>query len=337
MLMSIKNGVKNFSESAQETHFDRSKEKKVSAEQWKQHFGDESLDTVLNKVTDPNWVDKGKKINSVGDNQLSKDAFFKLMLTQLKNQDPTKPMQSHEMAAQLAQFTSLEQLNNMNATLGDISQKQDPMAQFQVLNFIGKTVSGNSSNVYHSESDKEHEFGFELDKNATQVDIKVLDSSGEIVRRYELKDIESGRNQVTWDGRLDDGRKVIPGEYRFVVDAKQEDGKVLPVQTEFEGRITGVKYTPKGPVLVVGNKSVQLKDVEKIIDSSIGSTEEQKSIQSGQSTNDVTSLDLSKADGKSDNQSMNEKVNIAELEGKLALSPEMKQKLKTEGEGSQNQ
>ncbi|MGE5087339.1 MAG: flagellar hook capping FlgD N-terminal domain-containing protein, partial [Bacillota bacterium] len=68
----------------------------------KAKVGEEDLGAVANKLSDPNWTDPSKKVRTAGNPNLDKDAFFKLMLAQMKNQDPTNPMKSHEMAAQLA-------------------------------------------------------------------------------------------------------------------------------------------------------------------------------------------------------------------------------------------
>src|SRR5438445_10608183 len=66
--------------------------------------GEEDVGSIANKLADPNWTDPSKKVRATGNPSLDKDAFFKLMLAQMKNQDPTNPMKSHEMAAQLANF-----------------------------------------------------------------------------------------------------------------------------------------------------------------------------------------------------------------------------------------
>src|SRR6478672_1972280 len=112
----------------------------LSATDKKEVLGGEGGDvgSLLNKIADPNWVDPQKAERKVGNNTLDKDAFLKLMLAQMKHQDPTNPQPSHEMAAQLAQFTSLEQLNNINTTLEGMKQQQAPGVNFQALAFIGK-------------------------------------------------------------------------------------------------------------------------------------------------------------------------------------------------------
>src|SRR3989339_1106934 len=75
---------------------------------------------------------------------LGKDDFMKLLLAQLKNQDPLKPMDGTDFAAQLAQFSSLEQLSNMNTELKNLSVNQMTMNYAQSVNMIGKDVVTNS-------------------------------------------------------------------------------------------------------------------------------------------------------------------------------------------------
>jgi flagellar basal-body rod modification protein FlgD len=121
----------------------------------------------------PNWIDPSKKARTVGNSNLDKDAFFKLMLAQMKNQDPTNPLKSHEMAAQLANFSSLEQMQNINKTLGEMKEGQKPSENFQALNLIGKAVAGDSSKVIRGLNDKDHDFKFNLPMDASEVGIKV--------------------------------------------------------------------------------------------------------------------------------------------------------------------
>src|SRR3989344_1903885 len=123
----------------------------------KQKIGAEDLSAVLNKAADNNWVDPSKKVQGHGDSKMDKDAFFKLMLAQLKNQDPMNPLKNHEMAAQLAQFSTLEQMSNMNSTLTKIEGKNSKPEDFQALNLIGKTVAGDSSKVVRTQFDTSHD------------------------------------------------------------------------------------------------------------------------------------------------------------------------------------
>ena len=250
--------------------------------------GEEDVGAVANKLADPNWTDPSKKMRTAGNPNLDKDAFFKLMLAQMKNQDPTNPMKSHEMAAQLANFSSLEQMQNMNKTLEELKNAQKPSENFQALNLIGKAVAGDSSKVVRGVNDKDHDFRFSLPMEATEVSVKVRDAEGTVVRTYNLKGLKKGENKLTWNGDDEKGMKAPAGEYQFIAEAKTGDGKKIGIKTDFDGVITGVSYSPEGPVLNVGNQAIRFRDVKKITDPRL--------MKNDQNVNDVTNLDLKKDD-----------------------------------------
>jgi flagellar basal-body rod modification protein FlgD len=235
----------------------------------KDKINGENIGEALNKISDPNYIDPKKKMRATGNNKLDKDAFFKLMIANMKNQDPTNPLKSHEMAAQLANFSSLEQMQNMNTTLGEIKAGQKPSEQFQSLSLIGKAVSGDSSKLVRAKGDTDHDFQFNLPADAKEVSVKVLNAAGEEVRKYDLANLKKGDNKITWNGH-DSRDNVVPvGEYRFAIEAKGSNGTKLAVKTDFSGMITGVNYTPEGPVLMIGNQTIRLRDVRKITDPSL--------------------------------------------------------------------
>ncbi len=239
----------------------------LSAPDLQKVLGDESLGDVLNKVADPNYVDP-KKLRRVGDNQLDKDAFMKLMLTQMKYQDPTNPMQNHEMAAQLAQFSTLEQMSNINQTLDAMKNNQKPQTDFQALNFIGKRVSGDSSKLVRSNGDKFHDFNFELMNEAAEVSVQVKDAEGNTIRTLKATNQKKGPSSVSWNGLTEDGAAARPGEYRFVIEAKNTAGAKIVAKTQFDGKITGLNFTNAGPILMVGTQTIKMQDVKKIYEPS---------------------------------------------------------------------
>lgn len=254
----------------------------------KKQLGEDDIGAVLNKTANPNWVDPSKQMKGTGNSQLDKDAFFKLMLTQLKNQDPTNPLKNHEMAAQLAQFSTLEQMSNMNTTLTKIEGKgKDPEA-FQALNLIGKAVAGDSSKVSRSQFDNNHDFNFNLPGDASEAKVKVMNAKNDIVREYKLNNLKTGANKVSWNGMDDKGAKQPVGDYYFQIEATGATGQKLNVKTEFSGVISGLSFSPEGPVLQVGNQSIKMRDVRQITDPSL--------MKNDQNVKDVTNLDLKNAD-----------------------------------------
>lgn len=264
-VMNVKQTTKAFGQTPDRPTSANANPANLTADELKK-LGGENVGEVLNKMSDPNWVDPSKKMRAVGNDKLDKDAFFKLMLAQMKNQDPTNPLKSHEMAAQLANFSSLEQMQNMNSTLTDLKNGQKPMEQFQTLNLIGKAVSGDSSKLVRARGDKEHDIRYHLANDAQEVEVKVRNSDGEVIRTYQLKNQKQGDNKLTWNGLNDKNLMAPAGEYNFFIEAKASNGQKLSVKTDFAGVITGVNYTPEGPVLIIGNQTVRMKDVKKITD-----------------------------------------------------------------------
>lgn len=231
-----------------------------------QKLNGQGVDEVLNKIADPNWVDPSKKFRSTGESELDKNAFMKLMLTQMKNQDPMNPIQAHEMAAQLAAFTSVEQLQNLNSTMQEMKKEQSPTVNFEALNFIGKSASGDSSEILRQKDDKTHPLKFILPREADTTEIRIRNSQGEVVRTLKLNSLKAGENTVTWNGQDERGMNTPPDNYQMFIEAKDKMGSKILAETKFDGTITGVNFSAQGPILMVGNQSIRLSDVKKIVD-----------------------------------------------------------------------
>ena len=285
--METKIGVKTWAEPGQKTDLKSEFTQTRLTDAQKQALGAENLGAVLNKVSDPNYVDPSKKVRGTGNKEMDKDAFFKLMMAQLKNQDPTNPLKNHEMAAQLAQFSTLEQMSNMNTTLKEMKAGNKPIEEFQALNMIGKKVTGDSSKVSRNDVDKEHEFSFKLPQDAKTTEIKLMNAKGDTVREFKFNELKAGENRVVWNGETDDGRKAPAGNYTFQTDATAANGQKLQVKTDFEGVISGMSFSGEGPVLQIGKQTVRLKDIRQFSDPGLMSND--------QKTNDVTDLDLKKS------------------------------------------
>ena len=326
-MMGIKRDTKTFSTSPQNETTKSEGANNLSAQDMAKLSG-EDVGDLLNKVSDPNWVDPSKKARAVGSDKMDKDAFMKMMLAQMKNQDPTNPLKSHEMAAQLAQFSQLEQLQNVNTTLEQMKMAQKPSETYQSLNFIGKSVAGDAARIYRGKGDKNHDFNFTLPEDAKEVSIKVRNSQGDIVRAVKLPNMRKGENSWSWNGQTENGTTTPVGDYQLLVEAKAAGAgdKKLSVKTDFDGVITGVNYTPEGPVLLVGNQSIKLKDVRKIVDPAT-----QKKDQNAQK---VQSPDLKKLSAASENEVKGaEEVPIGAeqpIMEQVGLSREMMNKLEKE-------
>lgn len=266
-MINIKPGTQTWSASPQQSSLKSDGRQSLSATEREQLMGEQDLGTHLNKIADPNWVDPSK-MRKTGNNELDKDAFLKLFLAQLKNQDPTNPMQNHELAAQLAQFTSLEKLNNIDTGINQMAKQNDPNKGFETLGLIGKGVSGDSSKIIRSDVKSEHEVTFSLGAPAADVELSVRNSSGQEIKKIVAHNLKPGPNKVNWNGMLDAGNAAPEGEYNVVLTAKNSVGQKIAAETRFQGRVTGVNYTVDGPILMVGKQSIKLGDVKSIFEAS---------------------------------------------------------------------
>ncbi len=263
--MDVKLGTKTWTEHSDRTPVSQSvKEKNISAQDQKQLMGGKDLDQVLNEIADPKYVDPSKMRKPQG--KMDKDAFLKLMLTQLKYQDPMNPMQSHEMAAQLAQFSSLEQLSNIDNSIQGLKKSQDPMVNFQALNFIGKSISADTEKIVRAKGDTVHDMRFQLPQEAKEVILEIKDDSGAVVKTIKAQNLKKGENKITWNGTKEDGYPTYAGTYTFSVKGITNSGAQFTGRTSFGGVVTGLNYSPEGPILMIGDQKVRLSDVKKIED-----------------------------------------------------------------------
>lgn len=223
----------------------------------------ENVGDIANRVAN-SGKPQGRRIAGKGNAALDKDAFFKLMLAQVKNQDPMDPLKNHEMAAQLAQFSSLEQMSNMNETLKVMQRGQGEGTQFQALDLMGKMVKGDSSKLTRNQGDANHDVSFNLKGGAQEVNVSIANTSGEVVKRFTLQNVAQGAGKVQWDGKTAEGAVAPPGNYRVSVDAKDGAGQRVGTETEFSGKVSGVQFTEAGPIVFIGKKSVPLKDIKHI-------------------------------------------------------------------------
>lgn len=288
-VMGVSRGTVTWNDKAEKTDVqDINKEASSLTPEQKQMLGASDVGQVLNRLSDPNYVDPSQRVRGTGSNSMDKDAFFKLMLTQLKYQDPTNPMKNHEMAAQLAQFSGLEQMSNINSTLSEIKAGGKPAEQFQALNLIGKMVSGDSARIARTDFDKTHDLKFTLPEDAKSADVKVFNQKGDLVRNFKFAELKAGENKIIWNGQNEAGQNTNAGDYRFQVEAVDRSGQKMIPKTDFQGTVSGLSFGTDGAILQVGNQSVRLRDVRQFTDPSLMSND--------QNSRNITELDLKKDD-----------------------------------------
>ena len=225
--------------------------------------------------------DKGKYLNSLAGNKkfsgesslkvvdgakhstLGKDGFLRLLMNQLSHQDPFKPVDQNKMAADLAQFSQLEQMSNMNKTLEKTLEDNLVKKKFFAASFLGKKVMTRGASVRQYGEGEVSYINFKTPKEVNKGLIRIYDQRKQVISQIELGAKSSGVHSIAWDGKQLDGMSAGKGIYTFQVRAWDRLNNEIPVETQAEGVVTGVDFDDHGePVVTVEGKRVYLRDVK---------------------------------------------------------------------------
>lgn len=208
------------------------------------------------------------QLSSVSQTAMGKQDFLRLLIAQLKNQDPLAPMESFEFAAQLAQFTSVEQLTNINRTLDDNLNMDLLMTQAinntLSITLIGREVVGFGNKV--SLSNGTAQLHFKLTNPAQTVKIAITDSNGYTVRTITAANLTAGQQVIQWDGCNNNGSRVPDGTYTFTVTAYDANGNQIESKPLVVGQATSVRYQNGTGIIVVNGQEIPFTNVIEISD-----------------------------------------------------------------------
>jgi flagellar basal-body rod modification protein FlgD len=208
-------------------------------------------------------TDNGNASSATKSKSLDKDAFLRLLTTQLQHQDPLNPADSTEFSAQLAQFSSLEQLSNVNATLNTLMLYQASINNAQAVGFIGKDIVANGKSI-EMKGGQPVSCDYELPAAAKRVVVTIYDATGNFVRDYEKTVLAAGKQSLTWDGKNRNGNTVADGAYTFEVQAVDQKGAKLDVTTFSKGTVTGVTFEGGVTYLITGRNKTAIGDVTQV-------------------------------------------------------------------------
>jgi flagellar basal-body rod modification protein FlgD len=195
-----------------------------------------------------------------------KDDFLKLLTMQLKAQDPMKPYDNQEFAAQLAQFSQLEQLSGIRDLLEEqINMNQlltQTMANSALPGMLGKNAKAMADSVSF-DGENSVPFGFNFQSQANSAEVVIKDSAGHAVRTIKLSgtDLSSGEHKLAWDGRDDNGNKLPADKYTFAVTAHNSGGSSYSADTFTYGTIQAVRFKAEGTVLVMNGVEIPLQNI----------------------------------------------------------------------------
>ncbi len=191
-----------------------------------------------------------------------KNMFLTLLVKQLQYQDPLNPMENTEFTAQLAQFSQLESLAEMNSSIQTMTQYQNSMNSMAAASFIGKQV--NASGNIISYSGGESTIDFNVQDKAASATLTIYNAEGTSVRTIDMKNVQQGDVSCIWDGKNNNGETASPGTYYFGISATGYSGEAVSTSSYANGTVTGIKFENGTIFLQVGDKEVTLANIKKI-------------------------------------------------------------------------
>ena len=218
---------------------------------------------------------------------LDKDDFLQLLVTQLQHQDPLNPLDDKEFIAQLAQFSSLEQMNNVASgitAINDTLTKQDALS---AASYIGKSVVADGNTISKLDSGITPIY-FTLDDAASTVKVNVYDQNNNIISTQTLNSMQAGEYNFSWDGIDYNGIEASDGKYSVYFSAEKADGSAALVNTEVTGVIIGISKNASGTSFTLSDgRTVGFDDITMVTQISSSSDTDSTTDYSADSENEL--------------------------------------------------
>ncbi|MDH5231416.1 MAG: flagellar hook assembly protein FlgD [Gammaproteobacteria bacterium] len=199
---------------------------------------------------------------------LGQEDFLNLMITQMKNQDPMKPMENGEFIGQMAQFSSVSGLNDIKNSFSELNNALISNQALQASSMVGRFVMVPSHQGYLPEGEGERFFGaVDLESSTSNLNINIRAKSGELIKTIALGSQPEGLKRFSWDGTNSAGEMMPAGDYELTATVYR-DGEDVGVQTMFLAPVESVSLGNGGKGMrlnVSGLGSMSMDQVKEII------------------------------------------------------------------------
>jgi flagellar basal-body rod modification protein FlgD len=229
------------------------------------------MSSYIEAINQATTASSGKNTaKSKDDAVMGKQDFLTLLVAQLQNQDPLSPDDPTEFTAQLAQFSSLEQLFTLNESMNNLVTSNANSDRLSTLSTIGKDVSYTGSSFKFTGDPVE--LGYKLDGQASEVTL-ALQLNGTTVKTLQGKELSAGSHYLTWDGLTKDGAAAPSGDYKIVIQAKAAAGKSVEASPLIKSEVTGVDLGGQsGGTLITKAGEVSFNAIIGVYDKKIQAT-----------------------------------------------------------------
>lgn len=181
---------------------------------------------------------------------VTENRFLKLLTTQLKNQDPLNPLDNAQMTSQMAQISTVNGIEKLNATLEKMMASSNDSQAVQAAGMLGHQVfvAGNGLSL---SSGGQAAAGIEVPQAVDNLTVTITDGNGGVVRTLSLGAQSAGLLTFGWDGKNDAGTPVAAGRYSFAVAADQNGKAVSGTKYEL-APVTGILRDKNGVRIELG-------------------------------------------------------------------------------------
>ena len=194
--------------------------------------------------------------------ELGQAEFMRLLVAQLNNQDPTKPMDNFEFLSQIAQFSTVSGIQDMQTSLSGLGESMVSTRAIQASSLVGRDVISASNQALYVPGD-EISGVVAMPVAASGVQIQVSDSAGQLVKVLDIGNVGAGIHKFSWDGLLADGETIPQGSYQ-VTASGLIDGAVEALPAFAAAQVTSVSIGAGGSEISLnldGGESVSYTDV----------------------------------------------------------------------------
>lgn len=228
------------------------------------------LSSIVNSYEAYDAETTSTKSNTGSTTSLGTEDFLTLLVAQLENQSPLDPADTEQFTDQLAQFSQVEQLINVNDKLDVMTANgNDSGGNTDVNSFVGLTVTASVDAMTIDDGSVTSGF-YEVDEHA-EVLVYVYDSNGTKVKTLSQGEVDAGSYQISWDGTNDAGNSLDDGEYSYVVMANSGNG-YKEVKSHLSGTVDAVSYQNGKAYLVVSGVLVDPDDVTTVTSAAASSS-----------------------------------------------------------------
>ena len=192
----------------------------------------------------------GPQVQTSAQTTLGQNDFLKLMTAQLKNQDPFAPVDNTQMVAQMAQFSSLAGISEMNTTLQAIAAKLSGSTPSDAMAYVGRTVLTAGDTAFPRTSGG-IAGGVEIAKDAASLTVSISDANGAVLKTLNLGEQKAGTASFDWDGTTNSGAPAGDGPFTVTAVARDAKNAVVSTTPLVWAPVTTVAITDGEPVLTL--------------------------------------------------------------------------------------